>query len=112
MIITALLLGATAIAVGSAISYYWNDIAKWLKKGITKVSRMVGESVHGFKFFIEKRNGKINERSLNYLKKGKVWHEYSVTREISEREVPSEILAKVQGRNSVELTQELAMELN
>lgn len=32
MIITALLLGATAIAVGSAISYYWNDIARWLKK--------------------------------------------------------------------------------
>jgi hypothetical protein len=112
MLLTALLLGATAVAVGSAIAYYWEDIVTWLKRGIQKVSQMVGRAVHGFQFYLEKRKGQLHEKSINYLKEDNRWHEYTVTREISESEVPAEILQKVRNNNSVDLTQQLAMELS
>lgn len=112
MIITALLLSVTAIAVGSALAYYWENIIAWLKKGFTKITQIIGRDVYGFKVFIEREKERMNEKSLNYLKDGNQWHEYSITREISENEVPAEILAKVKGRKSAEITQELAMELS
>ena len=54
MILTALLLGAVAIAGVGIAAAFWNDLVAFLKRAIEKVQAVVAESFTARKSFSEK----------------------------------------------------------
>lgn len=110
MILTALLFAAGAFTLMS----FWEDLRDWLKEVVTKVKQVVKRAVVGFKIFVKKMGEAIKEISKNYSQneEGR-WQETVVTREISESEVPADVLAKAKKHrgNEVDVTEELELQL-
>jgi hypothetical protein len=110
MILTALLFAAGAFALMS----FWEDLRDWLKDVVTKVRKIINRVVIGFKIFVKKMGEAIKEIAKNYSQneEGR-WHETVVTREISESEVPADVLAKAKKYrgDEVDVTEELELKL-
>ena len=111
MILTGLILGAVlTTAVIGTIAYFWNEITSWLRRAIAKVKEVVSGIVYGVKVFARKMSEGYREISRHYSKEGAQWKETTVTRPISEEEVPPEIRAKV-GTQETDLTDEYSQAL-
>ena len=94
MILTALLWGAGILAGVGIVAAFWNDIVKFLKKAVEKVRQLVEGVVYGCKVFVKKMREGMKEISRHYSKVDQHWEETTVTKVISESEVPPEILER------------------
>ena len=111
MILTTLLLGAVIIAGVGVVAAFWNDLVKFLKKAIQKVSQIIEGIVYGCKVFVRKIHEGIKEISRHYSKVDQHWEETTVTKTISESEVPPEILEQARASEELDITDELEMQL-
>lgn len=111
MILTTLLLGAGIIAGVGLLAAFWNEITSWLKRAVEKVKEIVSGIHYGVTVFVKKLREGMKEISKHYSKKGTQWEETTVTRTISESEVPDEIKQKARLNEEVEITKELELEL-
>ena len=112
MILAALITGATILAGVTLIATFWNDITQWLQSAITKVKNIVNAVVYGTKIFIKKIKEGFQEISKHYSKKGVKWQETTVTREVSENEVPDEIKRKASLYDETDITTDYELVLN
>lgn len=89
-----------------------DEIVDWLKRGIEKIREVLKMIVLGVKIFIKKIGEAFKEISKHYSQdtNGK-WHETMVTREVSENEVPPEILRKGIRTQEVDVTDTLELKL-
>jgi len=113
MILTALLLAAAAAATAGVIAAFWDDLKNWLSTLVKKVMKVVKAAVVGVKVFAKKIAEGFQEIAKSYQldDQGK-WHKTTVTKTVSESEVPPEILAKAKRMNQeVDISQELEREL-
>lgn len=114
MILTALLLGAVAIAGVGIAAAFWNDLVAFLKKAIEKVQEVVAGIVYGTKVFLRKIGEAFKEVSRHYSKVDDHWQETIVTREIPANKVPDEILARANALSNgqeLDISDELEMQL-
>lgn len=113
MLLTGIILAATAIAGVGLLATYWNNLIGWLKRALRKVAEIVRNVVYGSKVFIRKIQEGIKEISKHYSKDnlGK-WQETIVTKTISESEVPKEIREKAESCYEYDITNELELQLN
>ena len=112
MILTTLLWGAAIIAGVGIVAAFWFDLVKFLKKAVEKVRQVVDGVVYGFKVFVTKMREGVREISRHYSKVDQHWEETTVTRTVSESEVPPEILARAEAYRELDITDELEMELS
>lgn len=111
MILTTLLWGAAIIAGVGIIASFWNDLLNFLKKAAEKVQQLVAGVVYGCKVFIMKMREGVREISRHYSKVDQHWEETTVTKTISESEVPPEILARANANMELDITEEMEMQL-
>ena len=109
MILIPLLLGAALIGVVAA---FWKDLVSFLKKAVEKVQQIVAGTVYGFKVFVKKIHEGVKEISRHYSRVDQHWEETTITRIVSESEVPSEILERARANEELDITDELEMQLN
>ncbi|WP_312510534.1 hypothetical protein [Massilia sp.] len=111
MIFIGLLFGAALALVAAT---FWKDLVDWLKRVVEKVREVVAKVVAGVKIFVRKVGEAIKEIAKSYSQdeQGR-WQETIVTREVSESDVPKDILDKVkrQRGTAVDVTKELELEL-
>ncbi|GCF70225.1 MULTISPECIES: hypothetical protein [Bacillus] len=114
MILTSLIVGAGILIGGSLLARYWNSVVDWLKRAISKVQEMMQTIIYGTKVFIKKMYEAMQEISKHYTRDQQgQWHETVVTREVSEYDVPPEILAKANKTSQeTDITHELELQLN
>lgn len=110
--IPILLLAGAVIAGTGIIAAFWNDIVKFLNKAIEKVKQLVEGTVYGAKVFLQKLSDGIKEISRHYSKVGTVWQETTITRTVSESEVPEEIRNRAKYNQELDITDELEMQLS
>lgn len=108
MILTTLLLGAALVGIVAA---FWKDLVNFLKKAVEKVRQLVDGIVYGCRVFLKKLSEGIKEISRHYSKVDQHWEETTVTKIVSESDVPAEILARANGYQELDITDELEMEL-
>ena len=111
MILSSLLWGAAIIAGVGIVAAFWNDLVNFLKKAINKVHQIVEGIVYGCKVFVKKLREGVKEISRHYSKVDQHWEETTITRTVSESEVPPEILARANANVELDITDELEMEL-
>lgn len=116
-IIAALAIGAI---VGAVIVSFWDEIKQALKSAITKVKENLRKLSHaaivGFTTYLKTRN--ISSAVMSAFKfyskdKAGQYHETTVTKQISESELPDNIRQKLewsQGQE-IDISDELALEL-
>ena len=112
MILTTLLAGAAIIAGVGIVAAFWNDLLNFLKKAIQKVRKIVDGIVYGCKVFIKKMREGVKEISRHYSKVDQHWEETTITKVISESEVPPEILERARTNRELDITEELEMQLS
>lgn len=101
MILTGLILAAGALAVGVAATF-WDDLRSWLVDGLKILMQKIPGIVHGVKVFLGKIYQAYQQVSKTYYQdEQKKWHETVQTREISENEVPLDVLEKAQKTNGM-----------
>lgn len=111
MILTTLLWGAAIIAGVGIVAAFWNDFVNFLKKAAERVQQLVGGVVYGFRVFVQKLQEGVKEISRHYSKVEQHWEETTVTRRVSESEVPPEILARANANMELDITEEMEMQL-
>ena len=111
MILTTLLWGAAIIAGVGIVAAFWNDLVSFLKKAVEKVRQVVAGIVYGSKVFLKKLSEGVKEISRHYSKVDQHWEETTVTKIVSESDVPAEILARANGYQELDITDELEMQL-
>lgn len=112
MILTSLLLGATAIVAVTAVAVFWNEIVEWLKRAVTRVQEIISGVVQGFSIFIKKMREAAKEISKHFSKVGTKWQETIVEKNISFNDLPDEIKRKLTLDDvECDFTNELALHL-
>lgn len=116
MISIALILGLTA-GVIALLAIFWRDIVEWIKKATNKIKQVLGISVQGTRTFISKTSEGLKNKSKYYYQnvKTREWEEVVYTKNVSENDVPADILAKVKKKRmneEVSTTEELKLALD
>ncbi len=96
MISIALILGLSVAAI-FLLGRYWQKIVEWTKKAVEKIGQVLHLVVEGMKSFIVRvQDGFANK--MYYYSKDKIsgeWMATVYTEEVSESEIPPDILAMV-----------------
>ena len=108
MILIPLLLGAAVVGLVAA---FWKELVSFLRKAVQKVQQIVAGIVYGCKVFMKKIQEGIKEISRHYSKVDQHWEETTITRVVSESEVPDEILKRAKANEELDITDELEMQL-
>ncbi len=111
MILTTLLWGAAIVAGVGIVAAFWNDLVSFLKKAIQKVQQIIAGIVYGCKVFVKKVREGVKEISRHYSKVDQHWEETTITKVISESEVPPEILERANTSVELDITDELELQL-
>ena len=100
--LATLLLGAAIVGIVAA---FWDELLDFVKKGLKKVKR----TVELFKVFVQKVQNGVKEIARYYARVGQNWEETTITRTISEDELPEEIRNKKRYKKNkeTEITEEL-----
>lgn len=108
--LATLLLGAAIVGIVAA---FWEDLMDFLNKGLKKVRKIVNGTVEGLKVFVQKLRDGVKEIAKYYSRVGQKWEETTVTRTVSENDVPEEIRNKKSYKKNkeTEVTKELEMML-
>jgi hypothetical protein len=116
MVSMALILGLSAAIIG-ALAVFWKDIVGWIKKAANKIKEVLGVTVEGTRTFIVRTQEGFKNKS-KYYNKNKLtneWEETTYTKQVSEADIPPEIMAKVRAQSigvDVSTTEELRLALN
>lgn len=116
-------IGAALFAGAVVVGVFWNEIKEFVNKSIRKIREIVIPSaIAGFKTFLQ--TGSV-ARALYAAKNVAIqkfysrketgqWQETVITREISEKDIPADILAKINRSSGkeVDITDEVAEELH
>jgi len=107
---------AAAALVGIVIITFWDEIKKYLGLAIKKVKKIIPAAIVGFATFLQTLDlAESFKAAYKFYSKDKnnKWHETTVTKEISESEVPEEIRLRAENANgrAIDITEELALEL-
>ena len=107
LIPSVVILGVSAIAL-LKLPKYWRKLIQWVKKSIKDIK------IGGFLHFLNKQKDSVVQIIKKYIKKKDQWEETVITREISENEVPEDILRKaaLQEGEDVDFTTEFKEELS
>lgn len=108
LIISTAFVGSAAVGVVAA---FWDNIKHFLKWALEKVKETVSGIVHGCKVFIEKTGDGIKEISRYYSKEGKNWTLTTISKSLSESEVPPEFLERTRRQKEVDITGETEHQL-
>lgn len=108
MILIPLLLGAAVVGIVAA---FWKDLVNFLRKAVQKVQQIISGIVYGCRVFVKKIHEGVKEISRHYSRVDQHWEETTVTRVVSESEVPSEILERARANEELDITDELEMQL-
>lgn len=108
MILIPLLLGAAVVGIVAA---FWKDLVNFLRKAVQKVQQIISGIVYGCRVFVKKIHEGVKEISRHYSKVDQHWEETTITRVVSESEVPSEILERARANEELDITDELEMQL-
>ena len=100
--LATLLLGAVIVGIVAA---FWDELLDFVKKGLKKVKR----TVELLKVFVQKVQNGVKEIARYYSRAGQKWEETTITRTISEDELPEEIRNKKSYKKNkeTEITEEL-----
>ena len=100
--LATLLLGAVIVGIVAA---FWDELLDFVKKGLKKVKR----TVELLKVFVQKVQNGVKEIVRYYSRAGQKWEETTITRTISEDELPEEIRNKKSYKKNkeTEITEEL-----
>lgn len=105
--IGSFLLGAAILAVGvGLLAKFWDSITLWLQRAAKAVKNAISGVVYGCTVFVRKLREGLKEISKHYSKKGTKWEETTVTRQISESEVPEEIRNRASYSQDTDITDE------
>lgn len=114
--VTGAAAGVAALGIGACLVVkYWNEIIDWLSEFITKLKSAFAELGRTVKHAAVIMGQKIRDMYARimhkqyYQEQGK-WFEETTTREISEDEVPPQILAKIRAQET-DITREMEQEL-
>lgn len=101
-----LILGAV---VGGLVVSYWKDIVIWVKETYEKLAPYIKLGMQGMVSYIEKMstNFKNIVNYYSYDEKNCEWTETVMTKTVSEKQIPKEILEKLKSRTKIETTKEL-----
>ena len=104
--LATLLLGAAIVGIVAA---FWDELLDFVKKGLKKVRKIVKGTVEGLKVFVQKLRDGVKEIARYYARVGQNWEETTITRTISEDELPEEIRNKKRYKKNkeTEITEEL-----
>lgn len=111
--ISVLLLAGAAIVGAAAVAVFWKDIAAWLSRVWEKLPHNIKENLQGAKAFIENVASKIKNiwYYYSYNRDTQKWTETVVSKEVSESEIPQDILEKMRRSNKVDITSEAEKQL-
>ena len=114
MISSSLILNTILTVIDSIFDYFINSIINWLQQAIIEVGKIITQVIIGTRVFIKKVGSVIQEISKHYSQsKDGRWKESVVTRNVSESEVPLEILKKArQSNQETDITPELELGLS
>lgn len=95
---------------------FWKNIVNWIKQAADKIREVLNIAVEGTRTFILNTVEGLKNKSKYYSKNKttKEWEETVYTKNVSESEVPPEILAKVRKASmntEVSTTEELRLEI-
>ena len=108
MSLISLLLGAAIVGIVAA---FWKDLVEFLRKAVQKVQQIITGIVYGCRVFIKKLREGVKEISRHYSKVDQHWEETTVTRVVSESDVPPEILERARASEELDITNELELQL-
>ncbi len=115
MIAIGLIIGLGAALIAGLL-LFWKNIVEWIKKAVNKIKQVLGLEPDGTKTFISKTIDGFKNKSKYYYKNKvtREWEEVVYAKEVSEDEVPKDILAKVCSQpvgTEISTTEELRMAL-
>ena len=104
--LATLLLGAVIVGIVAA---FGDELLDFVKKGLKKVRKVINGTIEGVKIFVKKLQDGVKEIAKYYSKAGQKWEETTITRTISEDELPEEIRNKKSYKKNkeTEITEEL-----
>ncbi len=114
MIAIGLIIG---LAVALIVGIFWQDIVKWIQKAVNKIKQVLGIEPAGVKTFVTKTVDGFKNKSKYYVqqKVTKEWEEVVYTKQVSENDIPADILAKVRVsaiEEEVSTTEELKLAIS
>ena len=111
LIASKLILGAVLVGAVGIVAAFWKDLVDFLKKAIRKVEQLVDGILYDSKVFLRKLREGAKEISRHYSKVDGHWQETTVTKTVSESQVPPEILERARESEELDITEELEMQL-
>lgn len=111
--IPLLLLGALFVGGAVVLVAFWEEIKKWMANVWETLPDSVKKNLQGVKAFVEKIAKTVSNiiNYYSYNKKTQKWTETSVSREVDPSEIPKDILAKMQGKSKVDISDEFKEQL-
>ena len=108
-----ILLGAAAVVGAVALAAFWKEIIQWIKKVYDKLPDSVKKNLQGAKAFLEKLGGVIKNimKYYSYNENTGKWTETTTEREVSEDEIPKELLEKVKHKSKLDITDDVQEKL-
>lgn len=118
LMVPALLIAPALIAsfVSSVeLSPFWEELIDFLKNTIELVKKTVPGILYGTKVFVKKTGETIKVIFDHYSKSGDRWIKTTYTREVSEYDIPDDILQRAKlaelKNEAVDITKEIEMKL-
>lgn len=101
-------LAVTAVVVAS----FWSEIKNWATHVYSKLPPILKNAIQGFVTLIEKIEETVKNiiAYYSYNEKTEKWTETTVSREISENDVPKKIRDKFKRSQKIDISDELQME--
>jgi len=111
--IPLILLGVALGAGAIALTVYWKEVVAWLKRVLEKLPDSVKQNLQGATAFIQKLANTVKNimNYYSYNEKTEKWTETTVTKEVSENDVPKHIREKMAKTSKVDITDELQEKL-
>lgn len=110
------LIWLVGVAIGAgavALAVYWKDIVAWLQRVYDKLPDSVKQNLQGATAFVQKLANTIKNimNYYSYNEKTEKWTETTVTKEVSENDVPKHIRERMAKTAKVDITDELQEKL-
>lgn len=100
--------GAVALAAGAICIAFWDELSPLIERAVRKIKNILRLSYIGTQVLTRRMNGYFQEVVKNYAydQAKKSWTVVENTREVSESEVPREILEKMRGKQELDVTKD------
>lgn len=101
--------------IGRIINDFWKKLVEWIKETLSELSNKVNGTIWGVSAQIQKVKKIFKdfcaEITVYYSKIGTTWNETTVTKVISEEEVPEDILRRAKANEKIDITKDMELAL-